>query len=160
MDSRNENEKQPDYNREADNQDSAQNQTAISSSNPQREVLKHSGLGIASFTIGLIAILMSISLTIYIFGSLVNFLSGEQFQPDPALMEAEIMRMLENNPFLLAVFPLFLMAGLLHVIGAVLGLIGLFQEGRKKFFSGFGLGLNALPIVGFIFIFLLGLFLA
>lgn len=124
-------------------------------------VKKHSGIGIASFTLGIIAIVMSIALTIYIFGNLANFLLSQQIDPNNAqLMEEAITKLLETNPFLLVVFPLFLVAGLMHVIGAILGLVGLFQDHRKKFFAGFGLGLNILPIAGFIILFLFGLMIS
>lgn len=127
----------------------------------QGAVKKHSGIGIASFILGIIAIVMSIALTIYIFGNLANFILSQQIDPNNAqLMEEAITKLLETNPFLLVVFPLFLVAGLMHVIGAILGLIGLFQDHRKKFFAGFGLGLNVLPIAGFIILFLFGLMLS
>lgn len=129
------------------------------SATPAPTQLKHAGLGIASFTLGLIAILISILLTIYIFGSLASFLSNIDIDPSN-LSQKDFMVMLETNPFLIATFPLFLVTGLLHVIGAILGLIGLFQDNRKKMISGIGLVLNALPILGFIILTLVGVLLS
>lgn len=158
MDSRNEHDKQPDaINGETSPADSNPSHAAAPASSTGPQQLKHSGIGIASFTLGIVAIIMSIALTIYLFVGLASFLAGQDLATDPEILEQELLSMVEQNPMMLAAFPLFLVAGVMHLIGAVLGLIGLFQDDRKKFFAGFGLGLNALPIVGFIFLLLIGI---
>lgn len=127
---------------------------------PQKNKLKHSGLGIASFSLAIVAIIMSLVLTVIVFGTLINFIGDQAFDPaNQQLMNEELMRMLDENPILLIAFPLFLVAGLIFLIGAVLGLIGLFQDDRRKIFAGIGTTLNVVPILLLILILILGFIL-
>ncbi|RJE84632.1 hypothetical protein D3P07_22125 [Paenibacillus sp. 1011MAR3C5] len=117
-------------------------------------VKKHSGLGIASFVLALVALLTFILSIILIASSLpelMNMTSPEEFQ----------QRIIDNNGegfegLVIGSFIIFLAVGIAF-IGFVLGIIGLFMKNRKKVFSIIGTVLNGLITIGSIFMLILGL---
>lgn len=111
---------------------------------------KHSGLGIASFSIfGGMAVIFIILLVAFIakLTSVIDFTS-ETVDTD------EITRKLEEMPEL-AVLP-FLMFGTFigNLVGLVLGIIGLSQKERKKVFAVLGTVFNGI-VIGFLTLFLI-----
>lgn len=112
--------------------------------------LKHSGLGIASFTIAILAIILTIVVSTMI-TNIVSSVDIENFNiEDQTALEQQLVEILEDNPELPAVFMLFFLIGILALIGGVLGIIGLFIKQRKKLFAILGTILNFLgiPILG------------
>jgi hypothetical protein len=115
--------------------------------------LKQSGLGIASFVIGLICIIGLIGTTLFIGASVADFVT-----PDgTALSEAEIQaKVMDNMGFIVAVL-LFMASLFLSLVGLILGIIGLVVKNRRKVFAVIGTVLNGLLIVGFVGLVIIGL---
>jgi hypothetical protein len=93
---------------------------------------KHSGLGIASFVMGLI------------FGLILFVLigiAGVQEVSNPGGMD-------ENSPFAMVLGLLLLGALLMNLVGAALGLAGVLQKNRRKIFAVLGLVFNLLAVLG------------
>lgn len=97
--------------------------------------LKHSGPGIASFVIGILALLAYITILALAPAAADEILAD----PDPeALLE---------NMYVLVIGSLFLIAVLLNLIGVILAIIGLALKNRKKMFSVIGMILNGIVIL-------------
>lgn len=123
----------------------------------EEEVRKHSGLGIASFVIAILGVILAFTAWNTISTGLQEFedsgITLEQFinmGPD------EQEQYVESFPNLLGGISLILVCGFIMFIGAILGLISLFQK-RKKLFPIIGTVINGLPIVTFIFFMIIGL---
>lgn len=97
--------------------------------------LRHSGVGIASFVISLIAIIILLGLILLaILTEAIGISADSQ----------EIL-------YLIIGFSAIIL-GLLSIIGIVLGIIGVFQEDRKRVFSILGLIINAVPVLTMIYL--------
>jgi hypothetical protein len=101
---------------------------------------RHSGLGIASFVIGLVAAVV-VFLALLAAGVLSIAHGGAIDQRAPAVILVGLVMVL----FLLIAF-----------IGIVLGLIGVLQARRRKLFAGLGLGINAAVVIGTLALIMLG----
>lgn len=111
---------------------------------------KHSGFGIASFILAVISIAGVIGSMIAASTMAASFVAetgtlapGEL----PAVDEGAIGGMLATVGLVF----LFIIAAL---VGAVLGIVGLFQKDRLKLFSVLGLTFNSLLVFGFLLLFL------
>lgn len=115
-------------------------------------VSKHSGLGIASFIISLVAIILII-VGISIITSTSADIPDTQ---DPDILAEEIQQIVEDYPeiaiaFLIGIFGFFVM-----FIGAILGIISLFNKQRKKLYPILGTIINGLPILFIIISLMIG----
>jgi hypothetical protein len=107
---------------------------------PVAPALKHSGLGIASFIIAIIA-----GVTLFFSFAVAGFL---QVSRPGGLDEKSGLAMLVGL-FIIAVC-------MVHLVGLGLGIAGVFQAGRRKVFSVLGLVLNAGAILGTIGLIVVG----
>jgi len=117
-------------------------------------VKKHSGLGIASFILALVALLTFIL-------SFILILSSFSSIPDFATQEELQQSIIDSNGagfegLVIGSLIIFLSIGIAF-IGLVLGIIGACFKNRKKVFSIIGIVLNALITAGSFLMFLLGL---
>ncbi|MFD0586377.1 hypothetical protein ACFQZE_00060 [Paenibacillus sp. GCM10027627] len=112
-------------------------------------IKKHSGPGIASFIIGLLAI---VGLIIAIIMSVAA--AGSLGSTDPLAIEEEML----NGGALALVGAGLLMIGsiVLSLIGLILGIIGAVLKNRKQVFSIIGIILNVLIIGGLIILMIIG----
>jgi hypothetical protein len=118
---------------------------------------KHSGLGIASFTLFAVMAVAFVALLAAFFAQISDVINID----NPEEMDPELItEQLEDLP-LLAVIG-FMMIGTLigNLIGLVLGIIGLVQKQRKKLFAVLGTILNGLVIGVLLILFVLGLAMA
>lgn len=106
---------------------------------------KHSGLGIASFSLfGGMAILFVLFLVMFIMR-----IAGEIDFTAEAVDAEELAARIEQIPEL-AIYPLVMLATLAgNLIGLILGIIGLIQKERKKVFAILGTVFNGL-VLGFL----------
>lgn len=117
-------------------------------------VRKHSGLGIASFTLFVVMAVAFVGLLVAFIAQMadaIDFNTPEEVDPN------RIAEQIEDLP-LLAVIG-FLMLGTIigNLIGLILGIVGLVQKNRKKIFAILGTILNGL-VIGVLFIlFILGI---
>jgi hypothetical protein len=114
---------------------------------------KQSGLGIASFILGLLCIIGLLIAAVTIASSLSDYLS-----PDGTVISEDALqtRLLEDSGMILSVF-LFIASLGLGVVGLILGIVGLVMRNRRKVFALIGTILNGLVIAGFVGIVLFGL---
>lgn len=121
---------------------------------------KHSGLGIASFIIGLLSVVLLI----------IAIVSGSSFADqiantdisiadpsDTAAFQASIEALGEEVlvSLIIAIFCI-IGAGLLSLVGLILAIIGAFSSKRRKLFSLIGIVLNILVFIGGIGLFVAG----
>lgn len=115
--------------------------------------LKHSGLGIASFVLAMISVVLVI-VTIVAGSSFVSsVVDNPEFlqqweQVNPEDQEA-VMALVEESGFVSIIVAV--LAGIaacgIAFIGLILGIIGVFSRNRRKLFSVLGLVLNAIFVV-------------
>ncbi|MFD0958269.1 hypothetical protein [Paenibacillus chungangensis] len=110
------------------------------------ETLKHSGLGIASFIIALLAILAAIITLVLTVSFTAEFINMGTL--DPESLEAQILDGDSAIVSIMAAGLLFIVSIGLSVIGLILGIVGAVMKNRKKVFSVLGIVLNALIAVG------------
>ncbi|AZK48165.1 hypothetical protein [Paenibacillus lentus] len=107
---------------------------------------KHSGLGIASFVMSIIALL-----GYFIAFFLIIAAVGQAIQ-DPAYIEETIT----NDPAAimgtLAIFG----AAIINLIALILGIVGLIIKNRKKVFAIIGTVLSSLSVLLIVFLFIVG----
>jgi len=96
------------------------------------EPLKHSGAGVASFIISLVAGL-AMMIVLIVAGVLGASSGGALDQNDPTTMMIGFGVICDC---------------MLFVVGAVLGIVGLFQGDRKRIFAVLGLIFNLLLVLG------------
>jgi predicted anti-sigma-YlaC factor YlaD len=118
----------------------------------QKQPPKHSGLGIASFVLAMI----SVVLTIIVILTMINLGSGlmEQIAVGETMTEEQL---LEQAPGLVIVGLLFMAVAVISLIGGILGIVGLFQKNRKKLFAILGTVFNLLGWVLFFVLFIVGI---
>lgn len=114
---------------------------------------KHSGLGIASFIIAMVSILLTIAM-IFAFVAFGGASAIEQFTIDPMMTEEDL---LEVAPGLIIAVLLFMAAALISFIGGILGIAALFQKNRKKLFAILGVIFNFFGWAVFLILFIIGL---
>jgi hypothetical protein len=119
---------------------------------PDEPVLKQSGLGIASFIIGLLCITGLIISMLTMVSSLTDFITADGTALDQKQLENLIM---ENASLVIAVL-LFIGSLGVGLIGLILGIIGCSLRNRRKVFAIIGTVLNGLVIVGFVGLILFG----
>lgn len=110
-------------------------------------IKKHSGIGIASTIIGVLAIVLCIVSFVMIAADLPDL---NEFMTNETMTEEEAMELTSEYPGLIGGVLLIFAAGFLMLIGGILGLIGLFNQHRRKLFAIIGIVLNGLPIVAII----------
>lgn len=110
-------------------------------------VRKHSGLGIASFIISLLAIIGYIAAIVLITIGVDNIilLSGE-------ISEEELV---QQSGFIVG-FLMFVFAGVLNIVSLILGIIGIVIKNRKKIFGILGCVISFICILLMIILFVLG----
>lgn len=135
-----------------------QGQGGYPSSQEPSGKLKHSGLGIASFILSMLALLSTVIGFIVIFASIFDM--NEQdilLLQDPAYIEG-IINGSEFPPFFVSILIgglLMMGTAVLSFIGLILGFISLFIKQRKKVFGILGTIFNALLCLGGIILLLL-----
>jgi ABC-type sugar transport system permease subunit len=121
---------------------------------------KQSGLGISSFIIGIIAVVLLI----------IAIVSGSSFTdqiastnlPDPSVDRVAFQNAIEVlgqevlASLVLAIFCIF-GAGLISLVGLILAIIGVCSSKRRKMFSVIGIVLNVVVFVGGIGLFFAGI---
>lgn len=110
-------------------------------------IKKHSGIGIASTIIGALAIVLCVIAFVMIAADLPDI---NEFMTNEAMTEEEAMELTTEFPGLIGGVLLIFAAGFLMLIGGILGLVGLFNQHRRKLFAILGTVLNGLPIVAII----------
>ncbi len=105
-----------------------------------RDPVKHSGLGIASFIIGLVVLVILTIVFVYIIGIL-----------------SQSYYISESDPRLVAVGVVMMVGMLLSGVGIILSIIGLSKRTRKRIFPILGIVINGLIVVFVIFLIILGL---
>ncbi|MNZ74919.1 hypothetical protein D3C78_933840 [compost metagenome] len=124
-------------------------------------VQKQSGLGIASFVLGLVSIILII--IAIVLGSLFAAqVTDSGLTPteaaDPAVVEQTLEEM-DSSAFVQIILASIFIFGALGLafVGLILGLIGVFSKHRRKTFSIIGLILNGILVVGAIVLLVIGL---
>jgi len=110
----------------------------------------HSGLGIASFTIAIVSFIISVVLLVFIINAVMDMDTFKNMDLDnPTMDPQEFQEAFEDHPQILTLFMSFLAVGALVLIGAILGIVGLFIKGRRKLFAILGTIFNILgfPVV-------------
>lgn len=121
---------------------------------------KQSGLGIASFIIGLLSVVLLI-IAIVSGSSFVDQIANTDLTiadpADTAAFQKSIEALGEEVlvSVMVAIFCIF-GAGLLSLVGLILAIIGAFSSKRRKLFSVIGIVLNVLAFVGGIGLFFAG----
>jgi len=112
--------------------------------------VKTSGLGIASFIIGLVSIITFIICIVVVTSSIMDYITE-----DGKLIQ-DVDQISSNVSLLLS--GLFLLGSLgLSFIGLILGIIGACMKDRRKAFAIVGIVLNGLLVVGTVGLFLVGI---
>ncbi|OBR66306.1 hypothetical protein A7K91_24050 [Paenibacillus oryzae] len=132
--------------------------------------LKHSGLGITSFVIAIVSVLLIIIGSLIISSSVSNFTNNEDLLNEMFSMTEQYQdqtelgnKILENEEFkgavtsMLGAMVLFVGAVGLAFLGLIFGLIAVFAKNKRKVFGIIGLILNGLVFVGAIGLFIIGL---
>ncbi|HZG74260.1 MAG TPA: hypothetical protein VEZ72_00255 [Paenibacillus sp.] len=116
---------------------------------------KHSGIGIASFILAVVSILGMI-------GSGIGAgVAVAGFADDPALLNGlETGELPAGMGGFLALIGLMFLFILTALVGAVLGLVGLFQKDRAKLFSILGLVFNSLVVLFVMVVMIVGMLAA
>ncbi|MCQ6558603.1 hypothetical protein [Paenibacillus mendelii] len=112
--------------------------------------VKTSGLGIASFIIGLVSIITFIICIVVVTSSIMDYITE-----DGKIIQ-DVEQISSNVSLLLS--GLFLIGSLgLSFVGLVLGIIGACMRDRRKAFAIVGIVLNGLLVVGTVGLFLVGI---
>lgn len=121
------------------------------------QMRKHSGLGIASFTLFAVMAVAFISLLVAFITQLADVMD---FNDPEAVDSEEVARQIQDMPQLAVIA--FLMFGTCvgNLVGLVLGIIGLVQKERKKVFAILGTVFNGLVIGFLLLMFVFGLVIA
>ncbi|MGN8770673.1 hypothetical protein [Paenibacillus barengoltzii] len=109
--------------------------------------VKFSGPGIASFILSLVAVVGYIAALALIISTAMDLVD----QPAEAIA-ADLM---QRSGTVLGVL-LFLISGVLDLVGLILGIVGLAIRNRRKVFAILGTIFSVLPLVLFIFLIVLG----
>jgi hypothetical protein len=110
------------------------------------ETQKHSRLGIASFVIGLVSLIIFCLAVVLAFGYGVSIASSS-----PSVQS------LEASPTILAFGLMMLISPFLGLVGAVLGFVAVFQKDKKKLFGILGIVVNLLIVLAFCALLVIGL---
>lgn len=102
------------------------------------EPQKHSGVGIASFIIGMVVGGVQLVLVVVAAAMVMGGAS-------------------EDSPQMMVVGCSFLVGMAANLVGIVLGIVGAVQKNRKKVFSILGLTINALVLLGLLGLMVIGL---
>ncbi|WP_199615662.1 hypothetical protein [Paenibacillus alkalitolerans] len=111
---------------------------------------KHSGIGIASFIISIVSIVGLVACMVAIaamFGGVMT---------DPAALNPDAPLPGNLGAIAAAGFGMFIFV-ILSFVGAILGIVGLFQKDRAKLFSILGTVFNSLIVGVFAVLFVIGL---
>ncbi|OBZ13405.1 hypothetical protein [Bacillus sp. FJAT-26390] len=121
---------------------------------------KQSGLGIASFIIGIIAVVLLV-IAIVSGSSFTDQIASTEL-PDPSADRVAFQNAIEDLgqevlvSMVLAIFCIF-SAGLISFVGLILAIIGVCSSKRRKMFSVIGIVLNVVVFVGGIALFFAGI---
>ncbi|WP_110933569.1 hypothetical protein [Paenibacillus bouchesdurhonensis] len=108
--------------------------------------LKHSGLGITSFVMSIIAFLGYFAAIFLIIAAI-----GQAVQ-DPAYIEEALT---EDPAAILGILTMF-GAAIINLVALILGIIGLVIKNRKKIFAIIGTVLSSLSVLFIIFLYIVG----
>lgn len=106
---------------------------------------KHSGIGIASFIVALVGIVLIIVAWMMILMSVVELDPAAALE-DPESME-QFAKDLMTTPEIVGGSLLLMLSAFLLLIGTILGIVSLFQQQRKKLFPILGTVLNVIPLL-------------
>ncbi|NBI28210.1 hypothetical protein [Chengkuizengella marina] len=113
--------------------------------------IKHSGLGIASFIIGILCIILAVVMIILLSVSVNDiYISDEP-------TEEEILELVSSQPLFITSILVILILLFIQIIGAIIGIVSLFIKNRKKLFPILGTILNLLPILATVVLLLLSI---
>jgi hypothetical protein len=121
----------------------------------QEQQPKHSGVGVASFILSLVSVIGTIGAFIAA-SMMASALAG-----DPTAAASGDMSHLDEGTLgrFIVVAGLMFLFVVTALIGAVLGLVGLFQKRRRKLFPILGLAFNSLLVLSIFLVLLIGIFL-
>ncbi|XEC96415.1 hypothetical protein AB6A23_07685 [Paenibacillus tarimensis] len=129
---------------QSENTEGSQPFTQVAEPESGQEVpLKQSGLGVASFIIGIVSIIAVIGCAIAATAGISEFISAN------GALEIEDPESLQMNSAIIISGLLILVSLGLSFIGFILGVIGLFMKRRRKVFGIIGVILNGLLVFGF-----------
>ncbi|CAM4357067.1 hypothetical protein [Paenibacillus tarimensis] len=136
------NQQPPQDNQYRDKHEQHQGMTPVAPAPYDEGSLKHSGLGIASFIIGIVSSIGIIAVIFSVAASIGTYLLPDNtlapgFETDPAVI-------LSSLSILAVLF--------LSFVGLILGIIGLVIKRRRKVFGIIGVVLNGLLLLGFLFL--------
>jgi hypothetical protein len=118
----------------------------IPATNIPADTQKHSKIGIASFVVGIVALLIFCLAIVLAFGYGVTLASqNRSFQ------------VTTGNTTVLTLGLMIFISPALSLVGAVLGFVAVFQKNSKKLFGILGLVLNMLTILAFCVLLVIGL---
>lgn len=118
----------------------------IPATNIPSNAQKHSRIGIASFVVGIVSML------IFCLAILLAF--GYGFSMTAQNPSFQVSR---SSPIILALSLMMLISPVLSLVGAVLGSVAVFQQNLKKLFAILGLVFNMLVILAFCVLLVIGL---
>lgn len=137
-----------------------QNTYQYAAQQPQK--LKHSGVGISSFVLALVAVITGIICIVLVTVGTYTLLEDNSANLDQLTDSAAVTEMITSGELgsgmtslLIGSLLMFLSIGLAF-IGVILGIIAVVQKNRKKVFSVLGLVFNGVIVFGFIILMLLG----
>ena len=107
---------------------------------------KHSRISIASFVIGIVAMLIFCLAILLAFGYGITIASS-----NPSVQS------LQGSPTILVLGLVLFLSPILGLVGVVLGFVAVFQKNNKKLFAIFGLVFNFLIILAFCVLLMFGL---
>lgn len=108
---------------------------------------KHSGLGIASFIMGIVGILGLIIVTtviVNLVSSTIDLSTLVDANGNPTMTEEEVIAAFTPILPYVIMFPLFFV---IHFIGLILGIIGLARAGYRKMYAVIGTILNGVVLL-------------
>lgn len=109
--------------------------------------LRHSGLGIASFVMGLVGILGFIvvsAVVVSLISSSIDLTRLVDANGNPTMTEEEVIAALTPILPYVIMYPLIFV---IHFVGLILGIVGLARAGYKKVFAIIGTVLNGLALL-------------
>ena len=122
---------------------------------------KQSGLGIASFILSLVSLLLLILSIVFAVSFTSDIIASDLILTDPndtAAIQNYINNFDEEMLVPIMLAGLFILGSIgIAFIGLILGIIAVFNKQRKKVFAIIGIVLNGILVFGAIFLFVIGL---
>jgi hypothetical protein len=107
---------------------------------------RHSKIGVASFVVGIVSMLIFCLAIVLAFGYGISIAAS-----NPTIQN------LQSSPTILALGLILFLSPVLSLVGVVLGFVALFQKNSKRLFAVLGLVFNFLIILAFCVLLVVGL---